>query len=146
MVAAGMQSWADPGRDFVVWSPPEGPVIPIAGEPLAGRLATHWSPEAPARGIPSPVRLIVTGDVLVREVVPRLLECPGVGSAVVPAVRPPGALRRRPWAWPLRIGVADDELLRALEHTGGAIPPGSSGCRMCGSRRERSTFSCCAVR
>lgn len=124
VVAAGMQSWADPGRDFVVWSPPDGPAIPIAGEPLASRLAAHWLPDAPAQGIPSPVRLVVAGDVLVREVVPRLLECPGVGSVVVPAVRPPGALRRRPWSWPLRIGAADDGVLGALAHTGGAIPPG----------------------
>ena len=73
-----------------------------------------WSPEAPARGIPSPPRLAIRTPVVPREIVPRLLACPGVGSVVLPVFRPPGATRARSWHWPLRIGVADDLLRDAL--------------------------------
>ena len=74
---------------------------------------------------PPPLRLAVTGNVIPGDVVPRLLACPGVGSAVVPVQRPPGALRRRAWSWPLRIGVLDDDLAAAFEALRGdeGVPP-----------------------
>jgi hypothetical protein len=122
IVAAGLGPAWQPGPDFVPWHPPSPTDLVPPPAAIAAHLDSVWSPDAPARFIPPPVRLVVEGDVIVREVVPRLLQCPGVGSVVVPVSRPPGALRRRPWSWPLRIGVADDDLRAALTDGGGIIP------------------------
>lgn len=117
----------DEGREpdgFVTWDltadrralppPPDGPALP------------RWfDAETAARRQEPPLRLVVAGDVIPAEVVPRLLAHPGVGSAVLPVSRPPGALRRRAWNWPARIGVADDELRDALraQQDDGTVPP-----------------------
>ena len=117
----------DEGRTpdgFVTWEltadrralppPPDGPALP------------RWfDAETAARRQEPPLRLVVAGDVIPAEVVPRLLAHPGVGSAVLPVSRPPGALRRRAWNWPARIGVADDELRDALraQQDDGTVPP-----------------------
>lgn len=120
-VAAGVEPWelgqwesAAPGDSgFVAWTPP--PADPPAGFVPAGtRLTDGWYSDAAARMIAPPLRLSVQGNVIVTEVLPRLLACPAMGSVVVPAHRPPGALRRRAWSWPLRIGVADDEMVAAF--------------------------------
>ncbi len=52
-----------------------------------------------------PLRLSVTGNLVPPEVLPWLLDVPDVDSAILPVRRPPGSLRRRPWRWPLRIGL-----------------------------------------
>ncbi len=91
----------------------------------AGRLSSPFDAEIAHRHqLPAP-RLAVTGDVIPGEVVPRLLACPGVGSAVIPVERAPGALRRRAWHWPPRIGVAEDALVEAFaaQRGDGTVPP-----------------------
>ena len=105
--------------EFVDWSPPDTDPPPGLA-PAGSRLWFHPDPEASARHTSPVLRLALRGNVLPTEVAPRLLACPGVGSVVVPVERPPGALRRRAWAWPLRIGVADDALAAALEGMRGA--------------------------
>ena len=72
-----------------------------------------------------PLRLAIEGNVIPGEVVPRLLRSPAVASVVLPAERPAGALRRRPWQWPMRLGVGDDQLiaeLAALAEDGHLVP------------------------
>jgi hypothetical protein len=66
-------------------------------------------------------RLAVEGDVVPGEIIPLLLQAPGVSSAVLPVGRPPSALRRRPWRWPLRIGVLGAPLptKKAVARAGG---------------------------
>lgn len=127
-VAAGIDPvWSNgpsPVAGVVGWDPPAVP-LPPTDPTLEARLRMTWHPDQPARSMTSPLRLVVRGSVLPREVIPRLLMAPGVGSAFVPVVRAPGALRRRPWAWPLRLGIADDVLRRevgALRDTG-IVPP-----------------------
>lgn len=116
-----LSQWEAAGPDdsgFVAWTPPPADP-PLGFVPAGTRLAWGWDAEAPARLVAPPLRLAVHGNIIVGEVVPRLLTCPGVGSAVVPVHRPPGALRRREWSWPIRIGVADDELAAAFaDHRG----------------------------
>ena len=51
------------------------------------------------------LRLAVTTEALPTDVLPRLLRVPAVASAFIPVKRPAGALRRRPWHWPLRVGL-----------------------------------------
>lgn len=112
-VAAGIDpTWAT-AEAFIDWSPPSGPVVPPDAA-LDARLRSGWHPEQPARTMTPPLRLAVRGSVIPAEVIPRLLADPAVGSAIMPVARAPGALMRRSWAWPLRIGVADDELLAEI--------------------------------
>lgn len=61
-------------------------------------------PRPESRDLPF-VRLAVTGNVVPPEIADRLLLAPGVASAVLGTARPPAALRRRPWRWPLRVGL-----------------------------------------
>jgi hypothetical protein len=72
------------------------------------------------------IRLAVTGDVVPGEVVDRLLLAPGVASAVLGTIRPPEALRRRAWRWPLRVGVLgaglDLRVLAAEAERAGQLP------------------------
>lgn len=127
-VAAGIDpAWStghSPTQGLVGWNPPEDFPLP-ADHTLEARLRTAWHPDQPARAMEPPLRLVVRGPVLPREVIPRLLLAPGIGSAFVPVSRAPGALRRRPWAWPLRLGIADDELRRELDalRDSGIVPP-----------------------
>ena len=126
--AVALQRWegASPGEDgFVEWAPPDA-AAPVPGSvPPATRLGWWQDPELPARNQAPLLRLAVVGNVVPTDVVPRLLACPGVGSVVLPAHRPPGALRRRAWSWPLRIGVADDDLAAAFAALRGdeGVPP-----------------------
>lgn len=63
-----------------------------------------------------PVRLAVTTDALPSDLLPRLLGAAAVASAFVALQRAPGSLRRRPWRWPLRIGLlGPDAAQRARE-------------------------------
>jgi len=62
-----------------------------------------------------PVRLAVSTDALPPDVLPRLLGAAAVESAFVAVQRAPGSLRRRPWRWPLRIGILGADAGRALE-------------------------------
>ena len=50
-------------------------------------------------------RVAVSGDVAGADVVQRVRGAPRVLSAFVAVDRPSGSLRRRPWRWPLRIGL-----------------------------------------
>ncbi|WP_345801340.1 hypothetical protein AAIB33_18065 [Microbacterium sp. AZCO] len=113
---------APPGEvaGFVDWIPRATPGV----LPLVPRLVTPWNPDSPARAILAPVRLAIRAPIVPAEVVPTLLECPGVGSVVLPVTRAPDALRRRSWNWPFRLGVADDALRDALERgrQGGPVP------------------------
>ncbi|MDX5318232.1 MAG: hypothetical protein LPK38_02570, partial [Actinomycetes bacterium] len=115
-----------PGLGFLTWTWDSQPGDAAGWTGLdAGRLSSPFDAEIAHRHqLPAP-RLAVTGDVIPGEVVPRLLACPGVGSAVIPVERAPGALRRRAWHWPPRIGVADDELLAAFDSQRGdwVVPP-----------------------
>lgn len=120
-VAAGIGAVLSDGPGFIDWHPPTT-VTGVPDPALVARLAQGWDPDAPARVMPPPPRLAVSGSVLPTEVIPRLLACPAIGSAVLPVLRAPGALMRRPWAWPLRIGVADDELIAELQALRGSGP------------------------
>jgi hypothetical protein len=88
-------------------------------------LARPFSAESGYHSQPPPLRLLLRGNIIPTEVVPKLLACPRVGSAVIPVERPPGALRRRELSWPLRIGVLSDDLLAAFVANRGAegVPP-----------------------
>jgi hypothetical protein len=124
-VAAGLPAdWSSAGDDLLDWTPPD--TAPGAVDPaLEARLRETWHADQPARAMTPPLRLAVRGSLLPAEVIPRLLADPAVGSAFLPVPRAPGALRRRDWSWPLRIGVADDALLGALEGLrGSGIVPG----------------------
>lgn len=77
-----------------------------------GRLTSGFYVDSAHSEHPPPARLAVTGNVLPAEVVPLLLACPGVGSAVIPVQRAPGALRRRACGVhpvPGRIGVRHEK-------------------------------------
>ena len=120
-VAAGIGAVLPDGPGFIEWEPPA--TIPdVVDAAVVARLAQGWDPDTPARVMPPPPRLAVSGSVLPTEVIPRLLACPAVGSVVLPVLRAPGALMRRPWVWPLRIGVADDELIAQLQALRGNGP------------------------
>ena len=121
---ARWESAGPDGSEFVDWAPPPSDP-PAAAVPPGSRLSFQHDPEAGARHTPPPLRIALLGNVLPSEVVPRLLDCPAVGSVLLPVSRPPGALRRRAWAWPLRIGVADDDLVAAFEGMRGdeGVPP-----------------------
>ena len=121
VVAAGIGAVLPDGPGFIDWQPPT--TVPgVPGADLVARLAQGWDPDAPARIMPPPLRLTVSGAVLPTEVLPRLMACPAIGSVVLPVLRAPGALMRRPWTWPLRIGVADDELIAQLQALRGSGP------------------------
>jgi hypothetical protein len=55
-------------------------------------------------GMPSH-RLAVESDLVPTEIVRRLKAAPEVSSAFLPVKRPVGSLRRRPWHWPMRVGL-----------------------------------------
>ena len=84
------------------------PVHPIVewsfGEERLRTLARQSAALA-ARAPRSPCRVAVVGDAGAGEIVERLQRAGAVESAFVRADRPRGALRRRPWGWPLRIGL-----------------------------------------
>lgn len=89
LVAAGIVPETRPSG-FLVWRAPRRLLVDTP------RQLTH----------PLPVdRLAVEGNVVPSDIVPLLLKAPGISSAVLPVGRPPGALLRRPWLWPLRVGV-----------------------------------------
>lgn len=116
-------------RAFLTWPAPDAPP-PARAARLAQQRSRAWmlEPTDPDRSYlwtdrPA-LRLALTGNTIPTEVAPRLLRCPAVASVVVPAERTAGALRRREWQWPLRIGVLDDELLAALrDRLGGGLLP-----------------------
>lgn len=87
--------------------------VPVPGPDVAFLREASAPPGAPLGARP-PLRLVVSGNLVPPEVLPWLLRVPGVDSAMLPVQRPPGALRRRPWRWPLRIGVL----------TAGSVPAG----------------------
>lgn len=62
-------------------------------------------PEQMALGPSFDLRLAVETDARDDEIVRRLLGAPEVASAFLAVRRPAGSLRRRPWRWPLRIGL-----------------------------------------
>lgn len=132
--AGALQAWlaatpALPGPAFLPWRlPPEALANDAAVWTGAddGRLGLLFNAETPARHQPPAMRLAVTGNLIPAEVVPRLLACPGVAAVVLPAQRAAGALRRRAWHWPLRIGVLEGELrdsFAALRGDEGVPPP-----------------------
>jgi hypothetical protein len=57
------------------------------------------------------LRLAVSGNVIPADVVPRLLQAPGVAAAALGATRPAGAMARLSWRWPLRIGLVGQGLV-----------------------------------
>jgi hypothetical protein len=133
LVATGASQWhltSWPSRDyrtpgFLPWpaEDPPGPELARlwASSPSARWLQEPTDPDQSYRWQAHPaLRLALAGNTIPTEVVPRLLGCPAVASVVVPVELPPGALRRRPWLWPLRLGVLDDELLAQLRKMGGA--------------------------
>ncbi|MDT7786708.1 MAG: hypothetical protein QOF58_5127 [Pseudonocardiales bacterium] len=89
LVAAGIVPETRPSG-FLVWRAP-------------ARLQVHSALQL-VRPVPAD-RLAVEGNVIPGDIIPLLLKASGVSSAVLPVARPPGALRRRPWLWPLRVGV-----------------------------------------
>lgn len=104
---AGFETWRQRREPmFLTW---DSNRIAL-GSPAGAVLQRPWTdaltlPSYDDRTAPGPLRLRVTGNVVPGEVVPWLVRAPRVASAVLPAVRPPAALRRRPWAWPVRIAV-----------------------------------------
>ena len=127
-----------PARDhrdpvFLTWTAPDAtpavgsqrtllrsarPGVEWLREPIDPELS-YRRDEAEGRARP-PLRLALEGNTIPTEVVPRLLACPGVASVVVPTPRAPGALKRRAWQWPMRLGVVDDALLDELRSRRGA--------------------------
>lgn len=103
---AGFVSWAADGRP--------APVPPWLRDAVDADL--------PIRQSGQPLRLLVEGAVDALAVVPRLLSCPAVGSAVVPATRSGDALRRRAWPTVFGLGVADTSVLQALLRPAGDLP------------------------
>lgn len=99
-------------RDFVRWSMESSRFRELESQARApgwsranvARIIGRFRAQAP---IDRPfIRLAIGGDAVPVDVVPRLLTNVGVDSAIIPAERPPGALKRREWSWPLRIGFA----------------------------------------
>lgn len=89
-----------------------------------GVLAIGTDPDKSFLEVPVPLRLALRGPALPIEVVPRLLRAPGVGSVVIPVQRPPGALRRRAWEWPMRLGTVDEALADKVVAAGpNRLPP-----------------------
>lgn len=93
---------------------------PLLGWTLTSEQFTHRSSAASrmtagALDGDGAVRLAVTTDALPPDVLPRLLAATAVESAFVAVERAPGSLRRRPWRWPLRIGILGAGAERALE-------------------------------
>lgn len=74
-----------------------------------------------------PMRLAVSTAAQSSEIVHRLLRLQAVSSAFVAVERPAGFLRRRPWHWPLRIGLvgfpagAADELSAGFANDRGVL-------------------------
>ncbi len=116
-------------RGFLPWPDSDAPSPAQAGQlaqqPTRAWLLERTDPDRSYRWTDRPaLRLALAGNVLPAEVAPRLLRCPAVASVVVPSERTAGALRRRAWQWPLRIGVSDDELLASLrDRLGGGLLP-----------------------
>lgn len=113
LVSAGIGA-QEPVRDprapagFVTWTANGQPA------PVPPWLSDAVDADVPIRQSGQPLRLLVEGDLDVLAIVPRLLDSPGVGSAVLPATRAPDALRRRAWPTVFGLGVADQALLQAL--------------------------------
>ncbi len=113
LVSSGIGT-QEPVRDprapagFVTWTANGQPA------PVPPWLSDAVDADVPIRQSGQPLRLLVEGDVDVLAIVPRLLDSPGVGSAVLPATRAPDALRRRAWPTVFGLGVADQALLQAL--------------------------------
>lgn len=89
----------------------------VGAEAMAGRFEGR-----------DPVRLAVSTAVPPPDVLPRLLASTAVESAFVAVERPPGSLRRRPWRWPLRIGLLGADPRRPAElqdeiGRSGRVPP-----------------------
>jgi hypothetical protein len=110
-----------PPRDasrFLSWNLPAHRRVLPADADLAQRagpwLANRLDLTSGYRAQPPAMRVALEGNVIPAEILPRLLACPRLGSAVLPVRRPPGALRQRPMSWPLRVGVVDDDLLAAF--------------------------------
>ncbi len=103
---------------IVGWSLDEETFDAVSSQP-ASRLLRH----APRREC----RVAVSGAVTGADVIFRLRNAPAVISAFVDVERPPGSLRRRPWRWPLRIGLLGfdrdaSKRLAANAVTGGRLP------------------------
>ena len=103
---------------IVGWSLDEETFDAVSSQP-ASRLLRH----APRREC----RVAVSGAVTGAGVILRLRNAPAVISAFFDVERPPGSLRRRPWRWPLRIGLLGfdpdaSKRLAANAVTGGRLP------------------------
>jgi hypothetical protein len=77
-------------------------------------LARPFDPQVPYTAQIPPMRLAVDAGIVPEEVLPRLLACPRIGSAVLPVRRPADALMRRAFSWPLRVGVVSDDMRKVL--------------------------------
>jgi hypothetical protein len=100
LAAATVRPLYPPGPDLVDWAlTPEEFQHRAIAQPLA--LTTVLPPS-----VDPAWRLAVRGDFDLTSVVKKLLRSPVVASAFVAVDRPSGSLRRRPWRWPLRIGLA----------------------------------------
>jgi hypothetical protein len=96
---------------FVVWAASRR--TPLQGAVAdEGPVTDGFDPESSYR-LARALRLELHGDLLPLDVAGRLLNCAGVASVLLPVARPPGALRRRPWSWPLRIGLLDSTTSRS---------------------------------
>lgn len=90
----------------------------FGGDALA--VADAWSPAGP-------LRLAVETDAIAGEILRRLLGVPDIASAFIAVRRPAGSLRRRPWQWPLRVGVlgfpelSAEDLLREVAGRDAAV-------------------------
>lgn len=100
LAAATARPWYPPGPEVVDWA--------LTAEEFRYRAIAQ--PNALATTLPAspePVwRLAVRGDFDLAWIVRKLLRSPVVSSAFAAVDRPPGSLRRRPWRWPLRVGLA----------------------------------------
>jgi hypothetical protein len=72
-------------------------------------------------------RVAVSGDVVAIEVARRLQSAPSVAAAFAAVRREPGSLRRRPWRWPLRVGLlgfgsAEAEILAEAIRRAARVP------------------------
>lgn len=105
---SGFHRW-DLGR-HVLRGSPAGFFLEAAGP----WLARPFDPRVPYTAQIPPMRLAVDSGIVPEEVLPRLLACPGVGSAVLPVRRSADALMRRAFSWPLRVGVVSDDMRKML--------------------------------
>jgi hypothetical protein len=84
---------------------------------------------------PAECRVAVAGDVVAIEVARRLRTSPFVAAAFAAVGRGPGALRHRPWSWPLRIGLLGFTRAEAESMTGVVIAAGHLPERLVDVRR-----------